>query len=215
MKTKKPTTLELLEKHGACPEATEWAKPFKSPSNAWKKCKNPQWMLWALSKLGKLDEKRARLFAVKCIRETPLNDGRVVLDLLTDQRSRDAVDVAERFANGAATESELSAARSAARSAAGSAAGSAAWSAAWSAARSAAGSAAWSAAGSAAWSAAWSAAGSAAWSAAGLAAWSAAGSAAGSAQCNFIRLIFGNPFTTAQPPATRSHRRRADGSGQR
>ena len=129
MKTKQPTTLELLKKHGACPEATEWAKPFKSPSNAWKKCKNPRWMLWALSKLGKLDEKRARLFAVKCVRETPLNDGRVSWDLLTDQRSRDAVDVAERFANGAATKSELSAARSAARSAAGSAAWSAAGSA--------------------------------------------------------------------------------------
>ena len=135
VKTKKPTTLELLEKHGACPEATEWAKPFKSPSNAWKKCKNPQWMLWALSKLGKLDEKRARLFAVKCIRETPLNDGRVVLDLLTDQRSRDAVDVAERFANGAATESELLAARSAAQSAAWSDAWSATRLAAWSATR--------------------------------------------------------------------------------
>ena len=137
MKTKQLTTLELLEKHGACPEATEWAKPFRSPSNAWLKCRNPGWMLWALNKLGQLDQKRARLFAVKCVRETPLKDGLVVWDLLTDQRSRDAVDVAERFANCAATESELLAARSAAESAARSAARSAAGSAAWSAAGSA------------------------------------------------------------------------------
>ncbi len=46
---------------------------------------------------------------------------------MEDQRSKDALNVAERFANGEATEEE----RDAARAAAGAAAGAAAWAAAW------------------------------------------------------------------------------------
>jgi hypothetical protein len=101
-----------------------------------------------------------------------------------DDRPRNAIRVAGRFARGDATRDELSAARSAAWSATD-AARSAALSAAWSAAdvaRGAALSAAWSAA-DAAWSAAWSAA-DAAWSAAlsaASAAWSATWSAANAA----------------------------------
>ena len=57
---------------------------------------------------------------------------------MTDQRSLDALDVAERYANGQATEKELSAA----------------WVAAWAAARGTVGNAAWAAAWDAAWAAA-------------------------------------------------------------
>ena len=89
-----------------------------------------------------------RLFAVWCAQQ--------VLPLITDQRSRDALIVAERFANGTATQLELDAARAAAG-----AAGAAAWDAA--------GDAAWAAAGDAAWAAAWDAAWAAAWDAAGAA----------------------------------------------
>jgi hypothetical protein len=99
-----------------------------------------------------------RLFAVWCARR--------VQHLMTDPRSIAALDVAERYANGAATQDELTAAGAAARAAAGAAAGSAAGSAAWAAARAAAGSAAGSAAWAAARAAAWAAAGSAAWAAA-------------------------------------------------
>ena len=63
-----------------------------------------------------------RLFAVECARS--------VQHMMTDKRSRDALDVAERFANGLATQVELAAARNAAwdaaRSAAWNAAGEAA-----------------------------------------------------------------------------------------
>ena len=47
-----------------------------------------------------------RMFAVRCARE--------VEHLMTDQRSRDALDVAERHANGQATDEELAATRAAA-----------------------------------------------------------------------------------------------------
>ena len=92
-------------------------------------------------------DKEKRLFAVWCARQ--------VQHLMADQRSIDALDVAERYANGWATDDELRAAGDAAW---------AAWAAAWEA-------------GAAAWAAAWDA-GDAAWDAAGAtrdAAWAAAG----------------------------------------
>lgn len=91
-----------------------------------------------------LDERTNRLFAVWCAREA--------LKLVDnpDQRSIEACNVAERFANGEATGEELKTARAAAWSAREAAARAAAWSttraAAESAARAAASYAAWSAA---------------------------------------------------------------------
>jgi hypothetical protein len=79
--------------------------------------------------------KEWRLFAVWCARQ--------VEHLMTDQRSRDAIVVAERYANGEASDKELAAARAAAR-AAEAAAWHAAEAAAW-AARAAARAAAWDA----------------------------------------------------------------------
>jgi len=87
-----------------------------------------------------------RLFAVWCARQ--------VQHLMTDKRSIEALDVAERFANGSATTQELAAARDAA--------GAAARDAAWDAAREAAEAAAGDAARAAAWAAAEAAAGDAA-----------------------------------------------------
>jgi len=65
--------------------------------------------LWCLQTIDSKD-KELRLFAVWCARQ--------VQHLLTDQRSLDALDVAERFAHDLASEGELRAARDAARDAA-------------------------------------------------------------------------------------------------
>ena len=62
--------------------------------------------LWALRTVEGFDREK-RLFAVWCARQ--------VEHLLTDQRSRDALDVAERYARGRATPEELDAAYAAAR----------------------------------------------------------------------------------------------------
>jgi hypothetical protein len=90
--------------------------------------------------------KEWRLFAVWCARQ--------VQHLMKDARSLAAIDVAERYANGEATDSDLVDAWGAARAAAWAAARDAARDAA----RAAAGAAAGDAAGAAAWAAAWAAA---------------------------------------------------------
>ena len=123
-----------------------------------------------------------RLFAVWCARQ--------VQHLMTDQRSLDALDVAERYANGEATDQELDAARDAALAAAREAA----WAAARSAARAAAGATARAAAGAAAGATARAAAGAAARaaarSAAGATARDAAGAAARAAQTKqFLSIV--------------------------
>ncbi|MCO1367204.1 hypothetical protein [Burkholderia multivorans] len=88
--------------------------------------------LWSLRCVSGAD-RDIRLFAVWCARQ--------VEHLMEDQRSKDALDVAERFANGEATKEERAAARDAARAAARDAARAAA--------RDAARDAAWDAAGAA------------------------------------------------------------------
>ena len=97
-------------------------------------------------------DKHWRLFAVWCARQVEY--------LMTDQRSRNALDVAERHAHGEATDAELDAAFDAARDAARAAedaACPAAWAAAWAAVWAAAWAAARDAARIAAWDAAWAA----------------------------------------------------------
>jgi len=101
--------------------------------------------LWCLQAVDGHD-REIRLYAVWCARQ--------VQHLMTDKRSLDAIDVAERFANGLATENELDIAWDAA-GAAWDAARAAAWDAARAAARAAAGDAAGAA--GAARAAAWAA----------------------------------------------------------
>ncbi|MCA8249228.1 hypothetical protein LGN12_18875 [Burkholderia multivorans] len=93
--------------------------------------------LWSLRCVSGAD-RDIRLFAVWCARQ--------VEHLMQDQRSKDALDVAERFANGDSSDEELAAAWAAARAAAWAAARVAAWAAAGAAARAAAWAAAWAAA---------------------------------------------------------------------
>jgi|AntAceMinimDraft_13_1070369.scaffolds.fasta_scaffold34278_3 hypothetical protein len=109
--------------------------------------------LWCLRAVEGYD-REIRLYTVWCARQ--------VQHLMTDKRSFDALAVAERYANGLATEYELDIARDAAKDAAKDAQWDAQWDAAYSAARHAQWAAAYSAARHAAYSAAYSAVGAAA-----------------------------------------------------
>ena len=65
--------------------------------------------LWVVCRKGLISDKILRLFAVWCARQ--------VEHLMTDERSIRALDVAEAYANGVASDSELDVARAAARAA--------------------------------------------------------------------------------------------------
>jgi hypothetical protein len=150
---------------------------------AWEKAPDPSWVIWIATRRGVLTDRELRLFAVWCARQ--------VQHLLTDPRSINAIDVAERYANGEATDEELAAAGAAAGAAASAAASAAARAAASAAARDAAWAAAWAAAWTASWTAAWTADRDAARAADRAAAWAAASSAswdtASSAQAEWLR----------------------------
>jgi hypothetical protein len=197
------TPIEFCEKFKPCPEGLVYVEKHETLAEAWEQCHRPDWMLWVMDRIGyPRDDKNLRLFAVWCARKTPMHDGRTTDALLTDPRSVAAIEVAERFANGNATEAELAAAEAAAwaaawaaaedaaaaaaRAAAGAAAGDAAWAAAWAAAEDAAGDAAEAAAEAAAAAAARAAAAAAARAAAADGAWAA--------QADALRKLVNNPF---------------------
>src|SRR5262245_1674288 len=73
----------------------------------WWAGQEPRRLLAFLNASGKLSERKARLFAVAACRRA--------WHLLPNDRSRKAVEVAERYADGEATRKELAAAQSAIR----------------------------------------------------------------------------------------------------
>ena len=124
------TTLNKIRAH--CPCADGWAKLLRHLGKT-QADDEPLALATILDSNGLDDalwclravdghEREMRLYAVWCARR--------VQHLMTDPRSLAALDVAERRANGQATDAELSAARAAARAAAGDAAWAAAWAAA-------------------------------------------------------------------------------------
>jgi hypothetical protein len=172
------TINEFCDKHGACEDGREWAISTGEPDMdaLWRREDiKPEWRVWIATRPGVLPDRELRLFACWCVRQ--------VWHLLTDERSRNAVEVSERFSDGLATKEELFVARNAAwaaRATASAAASDAAWAAASTAAWAAASDAARAVASDAAWAAASTAARAAAWSASD-AAWATASAAASDA----------------------------------
>ena len=143
----------------------------------------------AFANCTEVSDSAKRIFAVRCVRETPLQDGRKSVDLITDPRSLNALDIAYKHAIGEASNEELSAALAAAWTAAQTAAQTAASEAAWYAARDGARDAARDAAWDASWAAASEAAWAASWAAASEAAWAAALDGARAAQIEIAKSI--------------------------
>jgi len=124
------TVKEFCDKHEACSEGREWGMEYAGMASIWDNGDNPEYVLWIATREGVLSDKELRLFACWCVRQ--------VWHLLTDVRSRNAVEVAERYVDGNASAEEWAAAWAAAREAASNAAREAARAAAWAAARAAA-----------------------------------------------------------------------------
>jgi len=202
----KMTPSEFCRIHEACPEGARFALSKETMAQVWDECPRVDWLIWIMRRTGEAPDRKAlRLFACWCVRETPISGGRKVWDLLTDERSRNAVIVAERFANGEATDEELAVARRAAADAADAADAAAAAADAADAAADAADAAA--AAADAADAADAAAAAADAADAAAYAAYAAAAAAdaadaadariqARAFQADHFRTIFTNPFKT-------------------
>ncbi len=141
-------TADFLRKHHYCRKCAEWALSISDDmANVWDamiKQNRHNWLLWAAIQPGVFSDTVVRKLACRFVRETPIGDG-TVWDLLEDERSRKAVEVAERYADGNATDAELSAAYAAACVAA-EAAEAASWAAADATACVAADAASWAAA---------------------------------------------------------------------
>ena len=119
------TIEEFCAKYKACADGVQWAKincPSGMMSEAYERLSNPSsdeerdYFEWVYSRAW--DDKTLRLLAVRFVRETPLADGRKVFDLLTDERSINALVVAEKYALDLASKEDLTAARDAAWAAA-------------------------------------------------------------------------------------------------
>ena len=193
---------DFCDTHDACYLGKNWAvNNCESMHEVWLTAR-PDWLIWVATSPGVLPERDLRLFACWCARK--------VWHLLTDDRSKNAVIVAEKYARGEATREELACAEAEAAAAAVAEWGET-WTAEWSAAKAAEAAAAaaeWSAARSAEWSAAAAAAAAteAEWAAAWAAetsefaaAWAARWAAAAAekaereAQAEYLRERF-NPF---------------------
>ena len=165
---------EFCQQHNACPKGRDWALAnCRDMAEVWDTAR-PDWLIWIATRPGVVDDRTLGLWACWCVRQ--------VWHLLTDNRSRRAVEVPERYADGAAPDKELATVTDAAWDAAGAvgwAAGAAARAAVW-----AAGAVAWTAAGTAertVWTA------------------GAAGAAPRVAQVAKLREMVPNPFHEVKP----------------
>lgn len=92
---------EFCNKHKACSYGRQWAiDNCDDMLDAWRKLK-PDWLIWVAARPGVLTDRELRLFTVFCARQ--------VEHLLKDERLKDAISIAERFANGEATAEEMDA----------------------------------------------------------------------------------------------------------
>ena len=100
------TFIDELKKLNACPEAVEWVRENDyNLQQAWENCHRGDWMLW-LAFRKKVNDKKLTLAKARC--------ARLVIHLMEDEQSRNAVEVAEKYGAGQATGEELEKARDAA-----------------------------------------------------------------------------------------------------
>jgi len=114
-------TKDFLRQHEACRDGAKWALSISEEmDDVWDAMIEQgkhNWLIWTATRPRVFPGSVLQKLPCRFIRETPLSDGRKVWDLLTDERSRRAVEVAELYADGKATKEELEAARAAARGA--------------------------------------------------------------------------------------------------
>jgi hypothetical protein len=88
---------QFINRYKPCEAATEWLveNDFPTPQAAWEANPDINWALWVFYRVATGREMAALSLAF--IDQTPLHDGRFVIDLVTDPRSLAAIDAARRF----------------------------------------------------------------------------------------------------------------------
>ena len=101
---------ELKQLH-ACKEAIDWVEEnnYTTFEEAWGNCHRGDWMLWFANK-KQVDIRLLTLAKARCVK--------LIIHLIKDERSREAVDVSEQYGLGQATSKVLDAAHDAAADAA-------------------------------------------------------------------------------------------------
>ena len=93
------TIAEFFREFIACDSGQKWAlRNCKSMAEVWDTIK-PEWLVWIATRRGVLDSHSNRLFACYCVRQ--------VWNLLSDARSRQAIEVAEDFVAGLVTKATM------------------------------------------------------------------------------------------------------------
>jgi hypothetical protein len=100
----KMTVKNFCDKHAACAEGKAWAigTGAENMAELWKREDlHNEWRLWIFER-SDVDKKTTVRFAIFCARQN--------WNLLTDQRSKDAIETVERWLDGNATMKELASA---------------------------------------------------------------------------------------------------------
>jgi hypothetical protein len=84
----------------ACSDALEYVKTQKTIAGAWQNCERGDWMLW-LAKELKVDDKKLTMAKAMCAKQVEY--------LMTDQRSKDALQACFDYVNGKITREQLDA----------------------------------------------------------------------------------------------------------
>jgi hypothetical protein len=124
------TIKDVLLNMGPCEPGAGWLATQPDLTTAWQNCQRSDWMMWLCNQLDILTNQQDLAIQLAVL-DTPLADGRRVIDLITDPRSLAFIEMKrQRLAGVEIDINTWSAAGSAAGSAARSAASDAAWSAA-------------------------------------------------------------------------------------
>lgn len=97
--------MDKIKQLKACDAAVVWLEEnqFASLDKAWQACERGDWMLWLIGRTMNHDDeaqlRKLTLAKARC--------SKLVVHLMKDERSRNAVEVAEQFGLGNATRQEL------------------------------------------------------------------------------------------------------------
>lgn len=89
----------ILNELRPCEDATPYLKSQSDLQTAWENCKRGDWMIWLLSE-AELMTPMLNLRIQLMVLETPLEDDRKVIDLITDKRSLVFIDLKRRRLSG-------------------------------------------------------------------------------------------------------------------